>query len=152
MQGISLVAVGRVALAPDLSIFSKFAGRWCCLCMKSMHIITSMVCILSDASVCNHYWLLSILHKLHIYWSHIVSNHMNIKMCHTCEWNFEPQNNVPPIYTRCSVKKFSRLVSSWQAQSNSKVATSAQWENLGGDHTIWFQSIFFPSKPLKYLK
>ena len=41
-----------------------------------------------------------------------------------------------------------------ESQINLKIGVSntALWENLGGDPTIWFQSIFFPSKPLKYLK
>ena len=44
---------------------------------------------------------------------------MIIKMCHTCEWNSKHHNNVPHIYTRYSVKKISKLVSYWQAESNS---------------------------------
>ena len=73
-------------------------------------------CLLSCATFC--FWSEPMFIQL-------VSNHnVSIKMCHTCKWNFQYQNNIPHIYTRYSVKKFSRLVSSWQAKSNSKISSS----------------------------
>ena len=51
-------------------------------------------------------------------------NLLTIKMCHTCESHHSHKNIVPCIKIRYSVKKISRLMSSRQANSPSKIPSS----------------------------